>query len=151
MSKIFNRTKTVRVPLTISTAAYTANDVVGGLITVDVGSAGGGGILRKVVITDSDNKKAAFTLHCFDSAPATIADADAFAPTEASLIARHDVVTIEAADYVTINSMAQAVVSDLAVDFEVYNGYAYYYLVATATPDYDNADALTLTLTYWMN
>jgi hypothetical protein len=149
MAGIFNRTKTIEVPLTISETAYSAGDVVGGLIDLDVHSAGGGGVVRRVILVDEDGKDAVFTLYFFDRPPQTIADDAAFEPDAADVLRLIGTVEIAAADYLDLNNTSVALKGDLGMDYTAVDGRLYVYLVCTATPNYDNDDALTLRVTVW--
>ncbi len=156
--RLYNKTKTVEKALTVGTDAYTANDVVGGLITITVPESRGGTI-RRVNLVDADNEDAAFTLHFFDQLPSIIADDAAFAPTIADLKKRVGVVTIAAGDYRTDNGMSVADKHDVNFDVDGNRGVTestasasgkiYAYLVATATPTYTAATDLTLLVTVW--
>lgn len=72
---------------TISTAAYTAGDAVGGLLTFANAAkvAGGGGIINDVVLIDDAGQDDDMELWLFDTTITAIADADAWALTEAQL------------------------------------------------------------------
>lgn len=132
--------------LTIATTAYTAGDVVGGLLSFDVSSAPEGGILNRVTITDAANQKEPYVLWLFNAAPTTIADDAAFAPAIADLKKVVGTITIAAADYVTVNSLAIAQVNLVNQQFPANTGTLYGYLVATDTPDYAAATDLWLAL-----
>ena len=58
--------KHVEVALTVGTDAYTAGDVVGGMITINVESPGNGGYISRVKITDDADQKEAYKLYVFD-------------------------------------------------------------------------------------
>ena len=132
-----NRTFNASVALTITAGAYSANDVVGGLLSFAVADTNGAsGIIRGLRLTDGDNEKAACKLWLFSSAPSTIADNAAFAPSVADLQKCLGYLTIAAADYTTVNSNALAVVDELSFDFSTANGTVYGYLVCDATPTY---------------
>lgn len=146
---LMNRTKTIEVDLTISTSAYSAGDVVGGLITLDVESLGGGGIIRRVMLIDDDDEKAAMKLHLFDSEPTTIANDAAYAPAIGDLQAQIGTVEISASDYTTYNGNALAIKDGLAIEFSATTLYAY--LVCDATPTYTAAGDLTLRVTVWQD
>lgn len=138
---------------TITAGAYSANDVVGGLLTFQLqppplaGTTPCNGFLRIVSVVDDDNEKAACKLHLFRAQPSAIADNAAFAPSLADLQKRIGVVTIAAADYVTINSNAQALETGLEMEFEATGGNLYAYLVCDATPTYTAATDLTIAIT----
>ena len=127
--------------LTVTLSAYTAVDVVGGLLEFDVYSASGGGILNSIMLIDEDNQSEAYTLYIFDDTPSTIADAANFAPTIVDM--RKLIATISISSYTTINSIAYCYVDDINKVFgNLTKRVLYAYLVAVATPDYVNADAL---------
>ena len=72
---------------TVTAGAYSANDVVGGLLTF-AGAAritGGGGIIKSVVIIDDGGQDAETELWLFDTTITAIADNGAWALTEAQL------------------------------------------------------------------
>jgi len=152
---IFNKTKTIEKPLTISTTAYAAGDVVGGLITVNVASAGGGGVIRGIILTDEGNIGAALTIHVFRAAPTTIANDAAFASaiTAADIKKRLRAIPIASGDYDTINIIKQVIKDgdDTNIDFNADDGNLYFYIVCTATPDYVLATDLTFTVIVWLD
>lgn len=153
--QLFNKTTTVDKPLTISTTAYSAGDVVGGLITVDVSSPGGGGVIRRLMLIDEGNQGAVLTVYIFDAAPTTIANDAAFASAivAADLKKKIGTVSIVAADYETINSMKIVTKDgdDLNIDFQTVSGNIFIYIVCTGTPDYVAATDLTLRVTCWLD
>ena len=125
------------VTVTPDTDAYTAGDVVGGLLTFPVmGRNMDGGILQSAVIIDQDSVAAEMTLYLFDAEPSTIADDAAFAPTVADLNKLIRVVTFAAADYVTVNSLDYLVVDD--INGVLPKNQVYGYLVCGATPTFTN-------------
>lgn len=80
--RIFGATlnRTTLIPSTagivVTDGAYTALDVVGGTIVFDVHSAGGGGVISDIYLTDAANQAVAYTLYLFDGLPTEIADND---------------------------------------------------------------------------
>lgn len=144
----------VTVALTVDTNAYTANDVMGGLLTFAIPGPGNGGFISKIRIIDDDNEKAAVKLFLFNAAPTAIADDAAFAPAVGDLKKMISVVAIAAADYTTINSNAYAIKGDFGnssqIDFLASDGgNLYAYLVCDATPTYTAAADLTIVLEGW--
>lgn len=136
---------TIDVELTVDTDAYTALDVVGGLLTFAVGSPTGGCILNSVTLIDEDNQSEDYKLYLFDSKPTVIADDAAYAPAIADV--RKRVRTIDLVAYETVNSIPVCEVSNInQVMGQLDDGNFYGYLVAVATPDYTNTDALFLRL-----
>lgn len=160
----YNDSREFDIALTITAGAYSANDVVGGLITIPVATSsdaqhqikrgfpsGVRGIVRRLIVHDDDNERAAMKLHLFKSAPATIADNAAFAPTFADLQKRIGQIDVATADYSTINSNAQAIEDDLALDFTTLDGNLYAYLVCNATPTYTATTDLSLSINVWIS
>lgn len=153
----YNRQKIITTALTVGTDAYTANDVVGGLLTFNVANAGGGGVIRWASIVDDDNEKTELTLYLFSAAPTAIADDAAFAPAIADLKIYIGKILFQAADYETINNNAVALLGHgastdyLNVDFSTSSGNIYGYLVCTATPTYTAATDLTVVLGVWLD
>ncbi len=128
--------------------AYSAGDVVGGLLTFDFKNLPtGGGILGNIYITDDDNEKAAATLYVYTSAPTTIADDAAFAAALAiaDLKAQKYVKTILATDYVSLGPGAYW--SDIKINqILAFERYLYAYFVCTATPTYTAVGDLAFTI-----
>ena len=148
---VFNKNQIVNVTPTITAGAYSANDVVGGLITLLVPSLGGGSTLRRVVVIDDDNEKAALNIYVFTAQPSAIADNAAFAPTVADLQKLIAVIPVAAADYTTVNSNAYAIVPDLGIDVALNGGYVYAYVVCTGTPAYTATTDLTFRFGFWLD
>jgi hypothetical protein len=140
-----------QVTLTHDDDAYSANDVIGGLLTFSMTSPSGCGILNKVKITDKDNEGAALDLYLFDEAPATIADDAAAAFVIADLDKLVCKVEFAAADYETVNSLKFAIKDEASEGVNVAyetdsKGNLYGYLVCTATPTYATTSDLKITL-----
>ena len=150
-----NKQKVIEKALAITTSAYTANDVIGGLITFDVANVGGSGVIRWSRIVDDDAEDAELTLYIFDTSPTAIVDAAAFAPTVADLKNYIGKVLFEAADYEDINSNGVAIRgrgSDAVdIDFKTDTGNIFGYLVCTATPTYTAVTDLHLTIGVWLD
>lgn len=130
----------IAATVTPTNDAYTANDVIGGLITVsliDAGATIAGGILSAITLIDDDNEGAELQLWCFDSAPTTIADDAAFEPTAADLLKVFYLTTFAAAEYTTINSLKIAQETGINLTFKTDGGgNFYFYVVCTGTPTY---------------
>ena len=150
MTQQFGKQISYSVELVITAGAYVADDVVGGLITLGLTTAGGGGIIRRVRIFDADDEKADLDLYFFDSLPAAIADNAAFAGGLASAdkMAHIKKVAVAAADYVSIASEAIAIKDGLEIDF---SGAVYLYIVTAtgSTPTYTATDDLTIYVDGW--
>jgi hypothetical protein len=147
MAYVFDKVIEAQVAPTVTAGAYSAADVVGGLLTFSVTSPSGCGVINKLVIADDEDEKAAGSLYLFNAAPTTIADNAAGALVIADLKKIVTVIAIAADDYVTINGNAYAVIDDIN---DVYKadgkGNLYGYFITSGTPTYGAATDLTLTL-----
>lgn len=144
---LYGRNKTLTLTPTITTIAYSAGDVIGGLLEFDVsGGAGGGGILQSLCIIDDANVKADVTLYLFDSEPTEIADNAAFAPALADLKKIIYALNVPSASQSTLNGNGFYFRGAIDQGFSAPTGKLYGYLVATATPTYAAATDLTLRL-----
>ena len=135
------RVREITVTPTVTLSAYTAADVVGGLMTFAVTDQGFDGAIRRIICTDDANQKEQYVLYIFDSLPSTIANDAAFAPTYADLKLLRDKVTLATADWATLDGNAVAILGgheDGAMEIPCHsdNGDLYMYAVATDTPDY---------------
>lgn len=149
------RLKVVEVPITIgSLDAYTANDVVGGLLTSDeIPQLMGGGYIAWVRLIDDADQKEPFELYLFYETPSTIADDAEFTPTEADWAKCFTVIEIAAADYDASGGEACAFVDGkdkFSGEFHIFpnlsDGKLRAYLKGTDTGDYAEANDLTLHL-----
>ncbi len=142
----------ISVKPTIVLTAYTAGDVIGGLLTFTRASFPPGTIaFNQVTIVDVDQQKEAYVLHLFNDTPTTIADDAAYATNILIADLNNEIkqVTIAALDYVdtgTVGSTAFKAFDNVYAQNE--RGVLYGYLVATDTPDYVTLLALTLNLHY---
>lgn len=131
--------------------AYTANDVVGGLLTFNLASPSGCGILNGLKITDEDNEGAALDVYIFNAVPSTIADDAAGALAIADLDKLVCKVEIAAADYEAVNSL-KFVIKDEASEGlnRAYSldaaGNLYAYVICTGTPTYAADKTIKMTL-----
>lgn len=143
----------ISVTPTVTLNAYTAGDVVGGLMTFTVsGSRPASGEIRKIVLVDDANQKEQYTLLIHDDTPSTIANDAAYAPTVADLKLIIDEVVVATADWSSWNSNAVAIIGsyedgEMHIPFHTEDGKLYMYLVATDTPDYAAATDLTIIMT----
>lgn len=150
----YNETRIIDTTLTITAGAYSAGDVVGGLLSLAVQSAGGGGTIRRVVLVDDDNEKAALTLYFFTDAPTEIADNAPFAPVIADLKKLISTLDIAATDYVTLNGNAVAIKSSFdPIDYVTPTGKLYIYIVTPtgSTPTYGAVGDLMLRVDVWVD
>lgn len=138
--------RTIKVTPTISATAYSAGDVVGGLMTLPVQNAESGrasGYVARVQLVDKDNVGPAGKLYLFSEKPAVIADHAAFALAAAD-IAKFigDPVAISSYDAIG-TTKREEVALDHVLEYNAADGNLYAYFVADATPDFANTDALT--------
>lgn len=139
--------------LVVATSAYTAHDVVGGLLKCSYGT-GGGALLRRIKVLDYGVQSEPYIIHIYRSAPSTIADDAAFAPLDADGLLELGVVTVAAGNYVTANGSAYSVAYMEAVNLEIPEicvGTIYIYLQCTDTPDYVAATDLVIEMTFWVD
>lgn len=145
--------KVISAQVTIShdDDAYTANDVVGGLLTFNLSSPSGVGVLNGLKITDEDNEGAALDVYIFDEAPSTIADDAAGALAIADLDKLLCKVEIAAGDYEAVNSLKFAIKDEgsegLNRAYELDSkGNLYAYVICTGTPTYAADKTIKMTL-----
>lgn len=144
------RVRRIAVTPTIGTVAYTAGDVVGGLMTFGITDQGFDGQLSSILVTDAAAQGEAYTLYVFEAVPSTIADDAAFAPTLADLKKLVTTVAVGTADYGHGGSMALLgghEDTEMKVPVHSNNGDLYIYAVAVATPDQVAVTDLTFTAT----
>lgn len=131
---------------TIDTDAYTAGDVVGGLLSFDVSSVINGGLINQVIMVDEDNVGGTLTLYLFEAAPTTIADDAAFASAIVIGDMNKLVSIVSLGSPTTINSIDFYQVTDINDLFTSTNGFLYGYLVDSTGGTWTNTDALTIRL-----
>jgi len=143
----------IEVPITVTLDAYTANDVVGGLLTSDaIPQIKGGGYISWVRLVDGANQAEPYHLYCYTSTPSTIANDAGFVPLEADHLLNFTILSIAAANYNTTGTeadVAKIVGKDKDTgDYHMFpvlpTGKMYFYLVAQDTPDYAAAVDLTM-------
>lgn len=137
---VFTKTPVVTV------GAYSANDVVGGLLKLD-GAAGGYGnaVIQSIVTKDNANQKKALTLLFFRAAPTGIpADNGAMTLSAADMAKCIGKVNIAATDYETVDTKAIATVyPGLVVTATNPEGDIWMVVVATTAPTFAAVDDLT--------
>jgi len=142
--------KTPSVIPTLKTgAAYTAGDVLGGLLTFDVHIASGSGVANRLRIVDVEQIKAAGKLHLFDNLPTTIADDDAYATNITAADMQKEILQIaivggDFADTGTVGSSAYLWFE--WISYVAMRGNLYGYFVCSGTPTYTNAKALQFSI-----
>lgn len=137
--------------LIVTVGAYTAGDVIGGLLKFPnaFNSLPGKGELRGVTLFDNAKQAKALTLFLYKSAPSTIADNAAFDPSAADarlLVAQVPLVAHKNYSGATIGYTYAANIA-IPVWAEGSDGQALFaYLVADVAPTYAAPDDLTLRL-----
>lgn len=123
---------------TVTAGAYSANDVVGGLLTFTnaVRDTGGRGIINSIVFTDLGVTANVLNLWLFSDAPASIADNAAFDPSDAELLTLVGVVQIAAADYLIATDNQAAMKLNVGLQYNVTATSLYGYLECVGTPTY---------------
>lgn len=138
--------KTVKVTPTISATAYSAGDVVGGLMTLPVKNAESGkasGFISRVQVVDEDGVGAAGKLYLFAEKPAVIADHAAFSLAVADW---HKLIgdPVAFSTYDAIGTFKREQVNlNPELAFNAADGNLYAYFVCDATPDFTKTTALT--------
>ena len=145
------RIRRIAVTPVITLTAYTAGDVVGGLMTFDISTPNLDGFLRGVRITDDAAQSEQYVLYISDALPSTIANDAAYAPTVADLNKLATTVVVATADWTEIGAGDFALLGEhedtkMEVPIHSDNGSLYLYAVATDTPDYVAVDDLVFTL-----
>ena len=132
---------------TVTAGAYTAGDVVGGLLTFANSArfSGGGGIIKDLIILDDAGQDVALELWLFKETFTAIADNGAWAPAEADL---HNLIAIIA----TSDGAYFAAGTPTAYRVETSQRYdltgtsLFGQLVTRGTPTYAATDDVTLVL-----
>ena len=130
---------------TITAGAYIAGDNVGGLLTFAdaVRLAGGGGVIKDVLIIDDAGQDAELELWLFDQIFTPGADNAAWAPTEAEL---HNLITVIST--VDINYIAGGTPSVIPIEvarrYDCIGTDLFGRLVTRGTPTYVATDDLTV-------
>lgn len=144
------RVRRIAVTPTIGTDAYTALDVVGGLMTFAITDQGFDGMLSSVLVTDDACQSEAYTLYFFESQPSAITDGTIFDPTLADMKKLVTGVAIGTADWAEVGSVDWVVAgghpgTPMRVPVHSDNGNLYMYAVAVGTPEQAGTVDLTFT------
>lgn len=133
---------------TVTAGPYSANDVVGGLLTFAnaVRASGGHGKIHTIILTDLGVTANVLNLWLYDTAPAAIADNDAFDIPDAELPTLVGVVQIAAADYLVSTDNQAAMKLNVGLVFNCAATTLYGYLECVGTPTYASTTDITLTL-----
>lgn len=138
---------TIMVTPTLTTAAYTTHDCVGGLMTFSDAArvTGGGGTLTNIVVVDDGGQDSDMELWLFDDEVTEVGDHDRFIPAEAELHSLIAIVALTTAgwkDAGTPSAQVQAV----ALRFDATGNSLYGQLVTRGEPTYLAVDDLTVRL-----
>lgn len=149
-------TRAISKTPTITAGAYSASDVVGGLMLFDFtfGGRTESGVIRRLAIYDGANDKAALDVYLYRQRPVNvIADNGAFALTnDNSLLITK--IAVAAGDYTTVGSVAYAFKDGLNIDYHLTGAPKeglFAYAVCTGTPTYDSTTQLIFRLTCWVD
>lgn len=143
----------VAVTPTITAGAYSANDVIGGLMTFTFSDKNSGGMLGTLRIRDNGAVGPAMVLYIFKEAPTAIADNAAFSLADADsdkLIA-----TITPGTWLDFTAFKWVPVAGKddttgeAVDFRTETGSFYMYAKVTGTPTMAATNSLRFEWTFW--
>lgn len=146
MSKLYE----ITVTPTVTAGAYSAKDVVGGLLEFEDAASvyRGSGTIRKVTLKNNANVADVLWLNLFNQTPAVIADNAAYDPTDAEMLTCLGSIAIVAADYTlgTDNGIATVLVD---FPFVLVSGGTslFAYLSTVATPTYAATTDVTVKLT----
>lgn len=149
LGEVGGNTAVIRSNPTITGGAYSANDVVGGELTLTgaMRKSGGSGVLQSITVHDKDSESAALEFYFFQSAPgAAISDNGAFAWTDTDEDLFLGMVQVFAGDYVTRGGDVFAVVRNIGLPV-VASGSAdlFLYIVCTGAPTFASTSDLTFT------
>jgi len=139
---------TITLSPTVTAGAYSALDVVGGLLTFPLtGFTTNSGLVVSAKVDDDDGENAALVLHLFETLPTSINDNAAFSGvTFANQIGIFSKASFAAADYVAVGTNSYCLVTDLNDMFTTTLGNLYGYLVCTGTPTYAATTDIRVTI-----
>lgn len=145
---------TVTPTITVATAAYDANDVIGGIVTLSGATPGGGlpVILDEIRVRDAGNQKPVLEILIFNANPAasTLADgggATVHANDNNKVIAR---IPVAAGDWVTVGGAGFANLKNLNILCTPASGTSLYMaMIGTGTPDFVAATDLRMTFVFY--
>lgn len=142
----YRSTTSVSITPTITAGAYSAGDVVGGLLTFNVGYPYG--TVRSVILVDDAAQDVPLKLYFFNTAPTTIADNAAF-----SGLAEADYEKFIGSVAISLYDTAvnAAYVQDADVSFSLDSPLFAYLVTDGSTPTYAATDDITVTLILWLD
>lgn len=150
-------TKSITVAPTVTAAAYSAGNLIGGKLTLAGATRnmtdGGGtntGVIQSLVLSDKANQKAAIDVVIFNADPTntTFSDHAAVALNVADLPKVVGIIPILASDYSSLAAATNAVacVRNVGLGFSIPTGTSLWAcLIARGTPTYSSTSDLALT------
>lgn len=147
---VSSSSKAVRVVPTITAGAYSANDVIGGVITFANAArvSGGSGVIQTLVLTCRAAVEAALTIVFFSATPSSaIADNGAFTwgTTDADLALFQGSVDILASDYKTLmTGKRSATLKNIGLEYDCAATSLFAYIIGTGGPTYVAVDDLAI-------
>jgi len=137
----------------VTAGAYSANDVIGGLMTFTLSNKNTGGRLGTIRIRDNDAVGPAMILYLFSDAPTAIADNAAFSLVDADSDKLIGIITAGTWDDLTAFKQVRVVGKDDEtsdyVDIRLDGGKLYVYAKVTGTPTMTTTTALRFDVTFW--
>ncbi len=141
--------KIVEVTPVMTAGAYSNGDVIGGLLTFNVGMASG--IVKRILVVDKDNEKAAINFHIYNAAPTGVNDNAAFAPTDADTakkIAKVPLLTTEYSSDGSLNATGEPL-TKLPVEFTTVDGNLYVFAELPTGVTYGSTSDLIIKFFVW--
>ena len=131
---------------TITAGGYTAGDNVGGLLTFEYAArdAGGGGVIKDVIIVDDASESIATELWLFNQTFTAGADNAVWTPVEAEL---HNLITVVSTNdgtYYTGGATATIAIVEVARRYDITGTSIFGRLVTRGTPTYNATDDITV-------
>jgi hypothetical protein len=143
----------VAVTPTITAGAYSANDVIGGLMTFQFKNMNSGGMVGSIRIRDNGAVGPAMVLYVFREAPTTTADNAAFSLLDADSDKLMGIITVPTwIDFTAFKWVACSGHDDTTsreIDFRTPNGAVYIYAKVTGTPTMTATTDLRFDVTMW--
>lgn len=140
----------IQKPLTVTTSAYSANDSIGGLQSVEASRLQKGSelVINSITIADAASQKAAMNVIFFKANPAdsTIDDNDAIAIDDADLLEIIGFVAITADDYIDFADNSVACVTTIGLPVDSDSNTFYFAIQAVGTPTYAAATDVQVTI-----
>lgn len=143
----FNRTANPdALTPTVTNGAYSAGDVIGGLLTFPVGGQNDGGNMARLLIRDADSNAVDLTAYIYNAEPTAIADNDPFTVSVADfgkLVGTVNLVSTD--DYYISGLIGDS--GNVAIPYKTFSGNVYVYLVGA--PTYTGTDKLNVKVSVW--